>query len=75
LTRVKVYIIAETRVPVVTQSGIAHSFSARVDFAGQGLVLQLGIAGVHQGWSLGVSTERGDTFNVIAEGLDWAYPA
>ncbi|MFH2140796.1 MAG: hypothetical protein ABIJ97_00130 [Bacteroidota bacterium] len=58
----------EISVEATTQTGTAHSFSKRVDFDGQGFALA-------DSWLLKASTEKGDTFNVIAEGLDWEYPA
>jgi len=54
-------------VPAITKSSIAHSFSHRVDFGGMDFALKAG-------WSLKASTEIGESFNVIAEGLDWVYP-
>lgn len=58
----------EVFVPAIAQSGTAHSFSYRLDFKGEGLIL-------NAGWYLKASTEKGETFNVVAEGLDWTYPA
>jgi len=57
-------LLTEITVPAVTKSATAHSFSRTVnlDFA------------LKSGWSIKASTEKADTFNVIAEGLDWAYP-
>jgi hypothetical protein len=57
-------------IPVIatTKSATAHSFSAVVDFEGKGFALK-------SGWVLKASTEIGESFNVIAEGLNWAYPA
>ncbi len=59
-----------TEVPVgyVTKSGIAHSFSHRIDFNEKDFALK-------SGWVLKASTENAESFNVIAEGLDWEYPA
>ena len=61
-------LLTEVFVPAVVKSGTAHSFSSRIDFGGKDFALK-------SGWSLKASTENGETFNVIAEGLDWAYPA
>lgn len=68
-----VKLLKEIPVIATTQSGTAHSFSARVDFGGKGFALKSGytlIASTQVGGASGV-----DTFNLIAEGLDWAYPA
>lgn len=61
-------LFTEIPVPAVTQSGTAHSFSRRIDFNGRDFALE-------SGWKLRATTEISETFNVIAEGLDWAYPA
>lgn len=61
-------LLMEVPVPVVTKSSTAHSFSRRIDFGGKGFALK-------PGWILGASTEIAQSFNVIAEGLDWTYPA
>ena len=58
-------LLTEVPVHAVTKSASAHSFSSRVD---------LNFA-LKSGWSLKASTEKGESFNVIAEGLDWTYPA
>lgn len=58
----------EIPVPAITKSATDHSFSHRIDFGGKGFALK-------SGFTLRASTEKAETFNVIAEGLDWAYPA
>lgn len=58
----------EILVPYVTKSGTAHSFSHRIDFDGKDFALK-------SGWILKASTENAEAFNIIAEGLDWSYPA
>jgi len=58
-------LLKEVPVPAVTKSATAHSFSRSVD---------LDFA-LKSGWSLKASTEKGESINVIAEGLDWTYPA
>jgi hypothetical protein len=58
----------EVPVGAVTKSGTAQAFATRVLFNGNDFALK-------SGWVLKASTEKGETFNVIAEGLDWAYPA
>lgn len=55
----------EIKVPPVTQSGTTQSFYRKVPL---NLYLQAG-------YILKASTEKGDTFAVIAEGKDWNYPA
>lgn len=62
------YLYSEIPVPAVTKSSTAHSYSAREIFGGNDFALQ-------SGHILKASTQVGETFNVIAEGLDWAYPA
>lgn len=61
-------LIAEVKVPAVTKSATAHSFFQRVDFGGRGFALQ-------KSYALQASTEKGESFNVIAEVLEWTYPA
>jgi hypothetical protein len=56
-------LIAEIEVPSVTKSTIDETFEEWVDLD---LSLQSGDI-------LKASTEKAETFNVIAEGLDWAY--
>jgi hypothetical protein len=74
MVRLFIYDGANTRllmeVPVMatTKSATAHSFSARVNFLGNGFALQ-------SGWLLKASTEKAESINVIAEALDWQYPA
>lgn len=73
---IRLYIVAaataqllmEIPVPAVTKSATAHSFSYRVDFGGRDFALPCS-------WVLKASTEKAEAFNVIAEGLDWTYPA
>jgi len=60
-------LIKEVPIPAITKSGIFPSFMNKVDFDGKDFSLQAG-------YSLKVSTEIGESFNVIVEGLDWAYP-
>jgi len=61
-------LLAEVRVPAVTKSATAHSFTHKITFGGDGFALKAG-------WALKASTQIGEAFNVIAEGLDWTYPA
>lgn len=61
-------LLTEIPVEAITQSGTSHSFSKRVDFGGRGFFLQ-------SGWILRATSQTGDDFNVIAEGLDLTYPA
>lgn len=56
-------LIAEIQVPSVTKSSIDETFEYVVDMD---LSLQAGDI-------LKASTEKAETFNLIAEGLDWAY--
>ncbi len=60
-------LLTEIPVEARTKSAKAHSFSRRITFNGQGFALKAN-------WHLKASTEKGETFNVIAEGLDWVYP-
>ncbi|MFH2140797.1 MAG: hypothetical protein ABIJ97_00135 [Bacteroidota bacterium] len=62
------YLLTEVPIPSVTKSGTAHSFSHRIDFGGLDFALQ-------SEFILKASTENAQAFNVIAEGLDWEYPA
>jgi hypothetical protein len=59
-----------TEIPVVaiTKSATVNSFSRKIDFGGQGFALK-------SGWILKASTEVAQSFNIIAEGLNWTYPA
>jgi len=61
-------LLKEIPVLAVTKSATAHSFSARIDFGGKGFALQ-------KGYVLKASTEKGESFNVHAEILEWTYPA
>lgn len=61
-------LLKEVPVPAVTKSATAHSFSTVVDFGGKGFALK-------SGWSIKASTQNAETMNIIAEGLDWTYPA
>lgn len=61
-------LLTEIPVPAVTKSSKACSFSRRIDFAGKDFAIKAG-------WKLRATTELSQSFNVIAEGLDWAYPA
>lgn len=61
-------LLTEVQVPVVTRSGTATSFTSVIDFNGAGFALK-------SGWKIRATTNNNDTFNVIAEGLNWAYPA
>jgi hypothetical protein len=61
-------LFTEVPVPAITKSATANSFSHRIDFGGRDYALKTG-------WLLKASTEKGEAFNVIAEGLDWTYPA
>lgn len=58
----------EIPVPYVTKSATAHSFSHLIDFGGIDFALKTG-------WLLKASTENAESFNIVAEGLDWSYPA
>ncbi|MBI5541256.1 MAG: hypothetical protein HY951_14415 [Bacteroidia bacterium] len=62
------FLLTEIPVPLVTKSSTAHSFSHRLNFGGNDFALQAE-------WSIRATTENSEAFNVIAEGLDWAYPA
>jgi len=61
-------LLTEIPVPYVTKSSTAHSFYARINFNNKDFALK-------SGWALKASTENAESFNVIAEGLDWVYPA
>ena len=58
----------EIPVPYSTPSASVNSFSHRIDFGGIDFALKTG-------WVLKASTENAESFNVIAEGLNWEYPA
>jgi len=62
------FLLTEIPVTATTKSGTAHSFSARIDFGGKGFFLR-------SGWKLRATTEKTETFNVVAEGLNLTYPA
>jgi len=61
-------LLREIPVPIVSPSATAISFYRRIDFSGQGFALK-------NTWILKASTQRGQSFNIIAEGLDLTYPA
>lgn len=58
-------LIAEIEIPAVTKSGSNPSFET---------YLEINYA-LKSGYILKASTQNAETFNVIAEGLDWEYPA
>lgn len=58
-------LLMEVPVPAVTKSATDQSFSETID-----LRYTLDAGNV-----LKASTANAETFNVVAEGLDWAYPA
>jgi hypothetical protein len=60
-------LLTEIQVDATTKSTTAHSFSRKIDFSGKGFALA-------SGWLLKASTENAETFNIIAEGLNWTYP-
>lgn len=62
------YLLSEIPITATTASATAHSFSRRVLFNGNDFALK-------SGYLLKATTEKGEAFNVIAEGADWAYPA
>ncbi len=62
------FLYSEIPVSAVTKSGTAVSYSARQIFGGNDFALQ-------SGYLLKASTQNAETFNVIAEGLDWEYPS
>lgn len=57
-------LVAEINVPAKIQSSVDQSFSStiRVDFM------------LKSGWSIAASTEKGESFAIVAEGLDTAFP-
>ena len=61
------FLLTEIPVSAVTKSGTARSFTNGALF-GNDFALK-------SGYLLKASTEIGETFNVIAEGADWTYPA
>ncbi len=60
-------LLTEVPVPAVTKSATAHAFSHKIVFE-NGFALE-------SGWRLKASTQNAESFNVIAESLDWTYPA
>ncbi|MCK6639589.1 MAG: hypothetical protein L6Q81_05840 [Bacteroidia bacterium] len=62
------YLFSEIPVGAVTKSGTAVSYSARKVFGGNDYALKAT-------YLLKASTQVAESFNVIAEGLDWEYPA
>lgn len=62
------FLLSEIPVAAITKSSTASSFASRVIFGGNDFALKAT-------YKLQASTEKGETFNVIAEGLDWEYPA
>lgn len=62
------FLFTEIPVPAITKSSTAVSYSAIHDFQGNGFALKAS-------YLLKASTQVGEAFNVIAEGLDWEYPA
>lgn len=56
-------LIAEVEIPAVTKGANDTAFEA---------VLTLNFS-MKAAWVLKASTEKGESFNIIAEGLDWAY--
>jgi hypothetical protein len=61
-------LLTEIQVPSVTKSATAPSFEYELDFGGNDFALK-------SGYKLRATTENSETFNVIAECLDWTYPA
>jgi len=61
------FLYSEVRVPAITKSGTAISFAHPVFF--------LRDFALKSGYILKASTQNAETFNVIAEGADWSYPA
>ena len=59
-------LLTEIHIDAVTKSATANSFSKRITIE-KDFVLKTG-------WKLRATTENSETFNVIAEGLDWTYP-
>lgn len=62
------FLFSEIPVGAVTKSGTAVSYSARKIFNGNDYALKAT-------YLLKASTQVAESFNVIAEGLDWEYPA
>ncbi len=59
-------LLTEVEVPAITKSGVAQSFSRTV---------MLDTFELQPGYVLKASTQNAESFTVIAEGLDWKYPA
>jgi hypothetical protein len=59
-------LISEVNVPAVTKSATVQSYEARIS---------LGNFELHPGYVLKASTEKANSFAIVAEGLDWVYPA
>jgi hypothetical protein len=57
----------EVPVPAVTQSGTASTFYHKIEF-NNGFALK-------DNWQIKASTENSNDFSVVAEALDWSYPA
>jgi hypothetical protein len=58
-------LLTEIKVPPVTQSGTLQSFYRKVPLN----------FNLQAGYSIRATTEKGDSFAVIAEGKDWNYPS
>jgi hypothetical protein len=61
------FLYAELKVNAVTKSGTAPSFAHPLLF--------LNDFALQSGYLIKASTQNGETFNVIAEGANWTYPA
>jgi hypothetical protein len=59
-------LLTEVFVPAITKSSVASSFSAKVT---------LGNFELQPTYSLLASTQNAESFAIIAEGMDWQYPA
>ncbi|MFH2140795.1 MAG: hypothetical protein ABIJ97_00125 [Bacteroidota bacterium] len=57
----------EIEVPAVTKSSIAPAFYHKI-------VFENGFA-IKTGWGLRASTQNAESFNVIADAVDWSYPS
>lgn len=57
-------LLNETEIPAVTQSSIQEAFEIGLDVN----------YWLKSGWSIKASTQTGDDFTIIAEGLDLTYP-
>jgi len=60
-------LFTEIKVPYVTKSATARSFSRRIVFP-RGFMLQAG-------YKILASTENAESFQVVIEGMDWNYPS